>query len=177
MKIVKTIYGMTNDFDMYCQGENTFLEQITEPYLIDLKKEYNFVPLGYIESYDHYSALKRIGVENVDEIIEKYQYIGWKTEFRHTSVIPMYILTKNLSKYSTFAYENLIKDQEYIKFFPMIDSIEDYLNPIEKSMIGTGYTYVTQPNDGFSDLRFAIMNTDSIDGDKILCITRVWFNK
>ena len=51
MKIAKTIYGMTNDFDMYCQGENTFLEQIAEPYLIDLKKEYNFVPLGYIESY------------------------------------------------------------------------------------------------------------------------------
>ena len=89
----------------------------------------------------------------------------------------MYILTKNLSKYSTFVYEDLIKDQEYIKFFPMIDSIEDHLNPIDMSMIGTGYTYVTQPHDGFSDLRFAIMNTDSIDGDMILCITRVWFNK
>jgi hypothetical protein len=177
MRIVKTEFGMKNDFDMYCQGENTFLEQVSEHHLRGLKKNYNFIPLDYIDSFDSYSALKRIGVENVDEIIEKYQYIGWKTEFRHTSVIPMYILTKNLSKYSTFAYENLIKDQEYIKFFPMIDSIEDYLNPIEKSMIGTGYTYVTQPNDGFSDLRFAIMNTDSIDGDKILCITRVWFNK
>lgn len=139
----------------------------------DLYKK-DFFQLEHV-SVNTFSALEEIGVDV--SYFDNFKYKCPFTGNKYFSVIPVIIVSDNISKYKDFfKHQEMALDVNYNRkeFNEKIEP-EELINSIMKFLIGPGYTISFYPSDGSIDLSLSTLQLDN--GDVIVCVNNVWFNK
>ena len=111
------------------------------------------------------------------------------TGYRHHGILPLAVITKDLSTYDAALASNRIHQstREFILDFDfhwtMSHADEDKkplhyflrINRIEYILMGSCYTYGTSANDGMGRKHLAMIPLSN--GDHLLCAVWVWYNK
>lgn len=166
---------------------NDDLRQYTD-YFVNLKDNpfTNSLHLSYL-SLKPWSTLKNILSEDeIKSIIYSSSYECPFNGYKHTSLVPVAILTDNPIDYIRLYNQiNPVEDRD-LWYSEMacdptwnkddhINYVDQYINSINKALLGPGYTESFYPNDGHNSIDTVAIQLEN--GDYILFLILKWYNK
>lgn len=170
IKIIKQTEQFKPDYgDLRPFNDNKYLFEIKD---YDQKNR-NLNNILWLGDGNVWTILMDMGID-ISPLRQKYLCPHAGMEF--FSLIPIYIMSDNVQKYSERAYSDMIMDTEW-NWSQDFDekNNEPYYGKIFKSMIGTGYQAFTSASDGSSGEKVLAVALDN--GDILLCLTWIWYNK
>jgi len=132
-----------------------------------------------IFSLGEQTFFSNLSKHNINTSSIKSAYECPHTKMNFHSLVPIFVITDDLSKYITQTEFNPhLFDKEW-QWHNNYDSDNEkypfYFGKIVKAMLGTGYTYGCNANDGDNSLIEVAIELNN--GDTIICVTWEWYNK
>jgi len=145
-------------------------------YLFEIHKydrSKNLNNLIYLQNGTPFSILMDFGID-IEPIRQKYTCPHTGMDF--FSLVPMYIMSDDIQKYSKLEFSEMTLDKEWnwSQDFDEKDN-KPYYDKIFRTMVGTGYTSFASSWDGSNSEE--VLGIELENGDILVCLTWFWYNK
>ena len=146
-----------------------------------VKKEFRDLEYFYLTMQNEISwiALNDYvdGVPNYNKFIYECPYLKSNKYFW---VLPIAIMSNDIQKYKALCSlpdwrKDMMFDFKWIKETSSIEEYMEYENSLSQSFMGHGYTDFTLPSDGYGNRELITIKLDN--GDYVLAISHIWYNK
>lgn len=127
--------------------------------------------------YNTFTVLDKLNIDT--SYFDNFKYECPFTKRENYGVVPIVIVSDNIEKYLVDCHQSkkeMVLDMDFQKeYFNEKVPLENLINSITISLMGAGYTNGCYPSNGSKDVMLSTIPLNN--GDVIVCVNYVWFNK